>query len=191
MIAFFYLFAFVIVLSSLLAVLNKNPVHSVLYLILTFISTSGLFIVMKAEFIAMVLAIVYVGAIAVLFLFIVMMLPIKHEEESPGFSKNYLLIILICISLASWIIYSGSQPIARVLLLPIPVTVQYLGSVLYTKYIYIFQLAGVILLVAMVASISLTLHKSKNIKRQSIRKQLSRSSKIKLIDVESGKGVDI
>lgn len=191
MLAFFYLFAFAIVLSSLFAVLSKNPVHSVLYLILTFICTSGLFIVMSAEFIAMVLTIVYVGAIAVLFLFIVMMLPIKQEEESSRFSKNYLVIILICTSLAAWIIHAGSQPMARLLIMPVPVSINYLGSVLYTKYIYIFQLAGIILLVAMIASISLTLHKTKNIKRQSIRKQIARSSKIKLIEVESGKGVDI
>ena len=191
---FFYLFAGICCLAGLMVVSSRNPVHSVLFLILAFFNAAGLFILLNAEFLAMLLVVVYVGAVAVLFLFVVMMLDINYSELREGFQKYRSLGLLIGAVLlvelfATFFEYSGN-----VKSLPSPGAVhntKELGQVIYTDYIYLFQLAGLILLVAMIGAIALTLRKRSGVRKQVIADQNSRTraETVKLAKVETGAGV--
>lgn len=192
---FFYLFALVICLSGLMVISSRNPVHSVLFLILAFFNAAGLFILLNAEFLAMLLVVVYVGAVAVLFLFVVMMLDINFSELREGFQRYRplgLVIggILIAELIATFFEYSDMSKS-----LPAQQGVhntRALGQVIYTEYIYLFQLAGLILLVAMVGAIALTLRRRSGVRRQVISEQNSRTRQetIRLAKVQSGKGAE-
>ena len=192
---FFYLFATATCLASLMVVSSRNPVHSVLFLILAFFNAAGLFILLQAEFLAMLLVVVYVGAVAVLFLFVVMMLDINFVELREGFQKYRTLGIVIGVVLLAELFTtffqlasdSGSLPKAT----GIHNTAQ-LGRVLYTEYIYLFQLAGLILLVAMIGAIALTLRSRPGVKRQIIADQNSRRREdtVRLAKVKSGEGAE-
>ena len=197
----FYIFSFVMLLSSLMVISTKNPVHSVLFLILAFLNAAGIFVILHAEFLAMILIIVYVGAVAVLFLFVVMMLDIKTTIEKSNILQYMpiglfigfvfiaeLVIVLINTKLELSNMQILSNPLNKFVELS---NTKAIGSILYTDYILHFQLAGVILLVAMIGSIVLTLRERTGVKRQSVVEQLSRSSKIDLVDVESNKGIDV
>ncbi len=181
--AFFYLFAGVTVASAFMVVTSRNPVHSVLFLILTFVNAAGLFMLLGAEFLAMLLIVVYVGAVAVLFLFVVMMLDVDFAEFRQGF-LNYLPIgaliglifaVELLLVVGAWVIDPKivSAPVA-----PIPANLTNtaaLGQVLYTQYIYYFQAAGLVLLVAMIGAIVLTLRERVGIKRQDVTQQNART----------------
>ena len=198
----FYLFSAVILLSSLMVISSKNPVHSVLFLILTFFNAAGLFVILHAEFLAMILIIVYVGAVAVLFLFVVMMLDVnftKSKENVLHYMPFGLFIGAVFVCELIIVLINSKLDLANIQILSNPFTnfsnmtnTQALGSVLYTDYILYFQLSGVILLVAMIGSIVLTLRDRTGVRRQIIGKQLERdSSSTVLKEVESGEGVDI
>ena len=191
---FFYLFATICCLSGLMVVSSRNPVHSVLFLILAFFNAAGLFILLNAEFLAMLLVVVYVGAVAVLFLFVVMMLDINYSELREGFQKYrplglFIGAVLLVELFATFFEYSGN-----IKSLPSPGDVhntKALGQVIYTDYIYLFQLAGLILLVAMVGAIALTLRKRTGVRKQVIADQnaRTRAETVKLAKVETGAGV--
>ena len=198
----FYLFSAVILLSSLMVISSKNPVHSVLFLILTFFNAAGLFVILHAEFLAMILIIVYVGAVAVLFLFVVMMLDVnftKSKENVLHYMPFGLFIGAVFVCELIIVLINSKLDLANIQILSNPfanfsnmTNTQALGSVLYTDYILYFQLSGVILLVAMIGSIVLTLRDRTGVRRQIIGKQLERdSSSTVLKEVESGEGVDI
>lgn len=198
---FFYIFALLLVVSSLIVVSVKNPVHSVLWLIFAFFNAAGLFILLGAEFIAMTLVIVYVGAVAVLFLFIVMLLDINFIKLKEGFRDNLPLCILIALILLAdlFLMVTKSTPISNTVSLDLAATnfsglsnSHALGSVLYTKYAPVFLIAGLILFVAMISAIILTNRTKQNIKRQNAFTQYNRSvqDSVKLVQVEIGKGVE-
>ena len=180
---FFYLFAAVCVASAVMVIVSKNPVHSVLYLILAFVNASGLFVLMGAEFLAMILVVVYVGAVAVLFLFVIMMLDVDFTELREGFIQ-YLPVGLVIggiflfellLTVSYWVI-NPTTPKAITAAIPTNVTnTEALGLVLYTKYIHYFQLSGMILLVAMIGAIVLTLRHKVSVKRQDINVQNART----------------
>ena len=196
---FFYLFAGICVASAVMVIAARNPVHSVLYLILAFVNASGLFVLMGAEFLAMILIVVYVGAVAVLFLFVVMMLDVDFAELKHGVLQYLPVGILIGgIFLAELLLVVGGWAIgphvAGAIAAPIPANVtntEALGLVLYTRYVYFFEAAGLILLVAMVGAIVLTLHHKERAKRQSIPTQNARTPamSIEVIKVRSGQGL--
>ena len=197
---FFYLFAGVCIASAIMVVAARNPVHSVLFLILAFVNAAGLFVLMGAEFLAMILIVVYVGAVAVLFLFVVMMLDVDFTELRQGF-LNYLpigglvgvvLLVELVFGVIGWVI---SPNVPKAITAPIPPAsaasnTQALGLVLYTRYVYFFEAAGVILLVAMIGAIVMTLH-HKEVRRQNIGEQVARrrSSAIDIVKVKSGQGL--
>ena len=197
----FYIFSFVMLLSSLMVISTKNPVHSVLFLILAFLNAAGIFVILHAEFLAMILIIVYVGAVAVLFLFVVMMLDIKTTIEKSNILQYLpigLFIGFVFIAELVIVLINTKLELSNMQILSNPLNkfaelsnTKAIGSILYTDYILHFQLAGVILLIAMIGSIVLTLRERTGVKRQSVVEQLSRSSKIDLVDVESNKGVDV
>ena len=192
---FFYLFAVVTCLSGLMVVTARNPVHSVLFLILAFFNAAGLFILLQAEFLAMLLVVVYVGAVAVLFLFVVMMLDINFVELREGFQKYRTLGIVICIILLAELFTTFFQLTSDSGALPEATGVHntaQLGRVLYTEYVYLFQLAGLILLVAMIGAIALTLRSRPGVKRQNISTQNSRRREhtVRLAKVNSGEGAE-
>jgi NADH-quinone oxidoreductase subunit J len=183
---FFYLFAGVCVASAVMVIVSRNPVHSVLYLILAFVNAAGLFLLMGAEFLAMILIVVYVGAVAVLFLFVIMMLDVDFAELREGFLE-YLPIGLVigAIFLAELLLIGGSWVInpgtAKQITAAIPANVsntEALGLVLYTRYIHYFQMAGMVLLVAMIGAIVLTLRHKANVKRQDINVQNARTPEL-------------
>ncbi len=183
--AFFYLFAILAVASATMVIVAKNPVHAVLFLILTFFNAAGLFILLGAEFLAMLLVIVYVGAVAVLFLFVVMMLDVDFAELKAGFIKNAPLGLLVggivLVELA-FLFSAGGFGIgkAQSLASPAPEGVsntEALGQIIYTKYVYFFEAAGLVLLVAMIGAIVLTLRHKEGVKRQSISAQVARGPK--------------
>ncbi len=197
----FYLFAFVTIAAGVMVIAARNPVHSVLFLILAFFNSAGLFVLMGAEFIAMILVVVYVGAVAVLFLFVVMMLDINFVEMRQGFLQylplgaliGLILLIELALVAGAWVISPEAESVAAV---PIPPVEQVhnteaIGNVLYTDYIYLFQAAGLVLLVAMIGSIVLTLRQREGVRRQSIRRQVSkrRNETIEVKDVPSRTGV--
>jgi len=197
----FYLFAFVTVASGLLVISAKNPVHSVLWLILAFFSAAGLFVLMGAEFLAMLLIIVYVGAVAVLFLFVVMMLDINFVELRQGFLQYLPLGAMIgLILLAEMVTLAGAwvfaDDVAKNVAAPTPAladvtNTEALGQVLYTNYIFIFQTAGLILLVAMIGAIVLTHRNRPGVRRQNIVAQVGRRPEdaFELVDMKPGEGV--
>jgi NADH-quinone oxidoreductase subunit J len=173
----------------------KNPVHAVLFLILAFFNAAGLFIMLGAEFLAMILVVVYVGAVMVLFLFVVMMLDVDFAELRAGFIKylpvgatvGLLLLVELIFVLSAWVVSPASLPQA-----PIPQSMSNtaaLGEILYTKYVYLFEAAGLILLVAMIGAIVLTLHHKEGVRRQSIAAQVRRRSSVELVKVQSGSGL--
>jgi len=200
---FFYLFASICVASAVMVVASRNPVHSVLFLILAFVNAAGLFVLMGAEFLAMILIIVYVGAVAVLFLFVVMMLDVDFAELRQGF-LNYLpiggvigivfFIELVMISvLGTGVVNTGA---GKAIADPIPplaevTNTEALGLVLYTRYVYYFQAAGLVLLVAMIGAIVLTLRHKPNVKRQNIADQVARTkaTAIEIRRVRPGQGI--
>ncbi|MDC0461522.1 NADH-quinone oxidoreductase subunit J [Alphaproteobacteria bacterium] len=190
---FFYLFASITCLSGLMVISSRNPVHSVLFLILAFFNAAGLFVLLGAEFLAMLLVVVYVGAVAVLFLFVVMMLDINYAELRDGFQRYLPLGLgvggLLLIEILFVFFNSENMPQTVPVLNEVSNT-RALGLVLYTDYIYLFQLAGLILLVAMIGAITLTLRKRENVRRQSISKQneRSREESIEIVSVTSGSG---
>ena len=195
----FYAFAFVTIAAGVMVVSSRNPVHSVLYLILAFFNAAGLFVLIGAEFIAMILVVVYVGAVAVLFLFVVMMLDINFVELRQGFMQylpiGALLGLILLVELFFVIgIWSFSED-GSMLTAAIPVqkitNTHALGNVLYTKYVYLFQAAGLILLIAMIGAIVLTLRSRPGVRKQKIADQLSRRSEdvLDVVKVKEGEGV--
>jgi NADH-quinone oxidoreductase subunit J len=198
---FFYLFAGVTVASAVMVIAARNPVHSVLFLILAFVNAAGLFVLMGAEFLAWILIIVYVGAVALLFLSVVMMLDVDFTALRRGV-LSYLpvgaligavLLIELLIVVGAWAV---GPDVAKAITAPIPPpsqvsNTQALGLVLYTNYIYFFQAAGIILLVAMIGAIVLTLHHKPNVRRQVIAQQVARSkaTAIEIVKVKPGQGL--
>ena len=197
----FYLFSAILLLSSLMVISTKNPVHSVLFLILAFLNAAGIFVILHAEFLAMILIIVYVGAVAVLFLFVVMMLDFKTSLEKDNILQYMpigLLIGLVFIAELVIVLINTRLDLSNIQILSNPLdnfsdqsNIEAIGSILYTNYVLYFQLSGVILLVAMVGSIVLTLRDREGVKRQIVSEQVDREGKIELVDVKSGEGVDI
>ena len=196
---FFYLFAGICVASACMVIAARNPVHSVLYLILAFVNAAALFVMMGAEFLAMILIVVYVGAVAVLFLFVVMMLDVDFAELKQGVLQYLPLGMLIgAIFLAELLLVVGAWVIGpglpQAISSPIPATItntEALGRVLYTQYVYYFQASGVVLLVAMIGAIVLTLRHKPNIKRQNISDQVARTkaTAMDVRQVKSGQGL--
>ncbi|HVG50375.1 MAG TPA: NADH-quinone oxidoreductase subunit J [Xanthobacteraceae bacterium] len=196
---FFYLFAGICVASAFMVIAARNPVHSVLYLILTFVNAAALFMLLGAEFLAMILIVVYVGAVAVLFLFVVMMLDVDFVELRQGF-LNYLPIggLVGLIVLVELVLVLGAAVIGpgvpKVIAAPIAndiTNTEALGLVLYTRYIYFFQAAGLVLLVAMIGAIVLTLRHRPNVKRQNVAEQNARTREtaIEIRQVRPGQGI--
>ncbi len=195
---FFYLFALLAIASAMLVILSRNPVHSVLFLILCFFNAAGLFILMGAEFLAMILVVVYVGAVAVLFLFVVMMLDVDFVKLREGMA-SYLPIggIIGLIVLAELAMVLGTWSLAPDTIktsAPTPTTItntQAIGEILYTKYVYFFEAAGLILLVAMIGAIVLTLRHKPGIKRQNIADQVARTPEtaMEIRKVKPGQGI--
>ena len=202
---FFYIFSIIAIISAIMVTASKNTVHSVFFLILDFISISCLFIMIGAEFLGMIMLIVYVGAVAVLFLFVVMMLNVAQQKNQWFLSKSSsghipigliisaIIFFELIIVVGGWkyktnIMSSGSLPIDQN-----TTNTHELGNVMYTDYVLYFQLSGMILLLAMMGAIILTYRKRENIKRQSYFKQVSRekSSSVELKDAEFDKGVKI
>ncbi|MCB1358751.1 MAG: NADH-quinone oxidoreductase subunit J [Maritimibacter sp.] len=194
----FYVLALVLLTGGLFTVVSRNPVHSVLWLITAFVGATGLFVLLGAEFLAMLLMIVYVGAVAVLFLFVVMMLDVDFAELKAGMAQYLPIGLLIGVVLlvelgmvfGTWITSDGITPLAQPVLSEIPNTEQ-LGMVIYTDYLLLFQLAGLVLLVAMIGAIVLTIRHRKDIKRQNVISQMHRDPKaaIKMVDVKPGQGL--
>ena len=198
----FYFFSFIAVFSALMVISSKNPVHSVLFLILSFVSASGLFVLLGAEFLAMILIVVYVGAVAVLFLFVVMMLDINFVKLREGFLQylpfGALLGIVLLIELIMIFLSDNLTDITLTEYNALPAFKQIentkeLGSVLYTKYFYLFQLSGLILLVAMIGSIVLTLRQRTGVKKQLIPQQINVDAKraIEKKKIKIGSGVNV
>ncbi|HEX2216719.1 MAG TPA: NADH-quinone oxidoreductase subunit J [Xanthobacteraceae bacterium] len=199
--AFFYLFAGVCVASAFMVIAAKNPVHSVLFLILAFVNAAGLFVLLGAEFLAMILVVVYVGAVAVLFLFVVMMLDVDFAALRQGF-LHYLpvggligvvFLVELLLVVGAWAIGPG---VPRTIAAPIPpietvTNTEALGLVLYTRYVYFFQAAGLVLLIAMIGAIVLTLHHRRYVKRQDISEQVARTpaSAVEIRQVKPGQGI--
>jgi NADH-quinone oxidoreductase subunit J len=194
----FYMFAGVTVASGVMVISARNPVHSVLFLILAFFNSAGLFVLLGAEFLAMILVVVYVGAVAVLFLFVVMMLDINFVELRQGFLQYLPIGALIAIVLLAELVFviggyasTGdggaifSQPAGDM------TNTAAIGNELYTKYVYLFQAAGMVLLVAMIGAIVLTLRKREGVRRQRIAAQVARTraEAVRIEKVEPGKGV--
>jgi NADH-quinone oxidoreductase subunit J len=197
---FFYLFALVAVASAFMVIAARNPVHSVLFLILTFFNAAGLFLLTGAEFLAMILLVVYVGAVAVLFLFVVMMLDVDFASLKQGALQYAPVGALVGIILVAELVvvlggYALTPELATEIAMPIPPLTERqntaaLGDVLYTDYIFFFQIAGMVLLVAMVGAIVLTLRHKEGVKRQDIAVQVARGrGEVEVRKVETGKGI--
>ena len=195
---FFYLFASICIASAFMVIAAKNPVHSVLFLILAFVNASGLFLLMGAEFLAMILVVVYVGAVAVLFLFVVMMLDVDFAELRQGFLQylpvgalvGLVFLVEILFVAVTWTFGPG---VPRAIAAPIPEGITNTGAiglVLYTRYLYFFQASGLILLVAMIGAIVLTL-RHKSVKRQNVAEQVARTkaTAMEIKKVASGQGL--
>ena len=194
----FYLFSAVMLTSAFMVIAARNPVHSVLFLILAFFNAAGLFVLLGAEFLAMILVVVYVGAVAVLFLFVVMMLDIDFAELKRG-AQQYVLvgagvgIVLLLELIGSASLWKFSTGSTQALAHPTPVGVsntEALGRILYTDYIYYFQIAGLVLLVAMIGAIVLTLRHRPGVRRQNIGMQNARvaGDSMIVVDVKPGQG---
>ncbi len=200
--AFFYLFAILCVASGAAVITARNPVHAVLFLILAFFNAAGLFVLMGAEFLAMLLVVVYVGAVAVLFLFVVMMLDVDFAELRAGYIKNapmglivagvVLLELILLFAFRDASLGIGGKVAAAMPAADGQVSnIEALGRIIYTTYIYFFQLAGLILLVAMVGAIVLTLRHKESVKRQSISAQVGRrrETAVEVVKVAPGNAV--
>ena len=202
---FFYLFSTITVFSAIMVTISRNTVYSVFFLILVFISISILFIMIGAEFLGMIMLIVYVGAVAVLFLFVVMMLNVTQKQikffkkksiinnKSVGLIIGIIIFLELVIAVGGWKYKDSFIPLSSVDPYLNISNTHALGKVLYTDYIHLFQISGMILLVAMIGAITLTFNRRENIKRQSYFKQIQREkeSSISLVEVESEKGVKI
>jgi NADH-quinone oxidoreductase subunit J len=196
---FFYLFSAVCVASAFMVIAAKNPVHSVLFLILAFVNASGLFVLMGAEFLAMILIVVYVGAVAVLFLFVVMMLDVDFTELRQGLLQYLPVGVVVgIIFLAELLLVVGAWAIGpnqpQAISAPIPsglTNTEALGRVLYTQYVYYFQASGLVLLIAMIGAIVLTLRHKANVKRQNVAEQVARTKEtaVEVVKVQSGQGL--
>ena len=196
---FFYLFATICVGAAFMVIAVKNPVHAVLFLILAFFNAAGLFVLLGAEFLAMILVVVYVGAVLVLFLFVVMMLDVDFAALRAGFIKylpvgaiiGLLLLVELVLIVGAWVaspdlaVQAPTPPIADI------GNTEAIGLILYTRYVYLFEAAGLILLVAMIGAIVLTLQHKRNVRRQSVAKQVARTREesVELAEVESGRGL--
>ena len=198
-VAAFYLFSLVAVASAFMVVTARNPVRAVLFLILAFFSAAGLFVMLGAEFLAMLLVVVYVGAVAVLFLFVVMMLDVDFVELKQGFLSYLPLGALIGIVLAAELAIIGlnwnaSETATALRAAPTPEgmsNIEALGLLLYDDYVYFFQAAGLVLLVAMIGAIVLTLRHKPHVKRQQAHAQIGRRREdgVEIVDVKSGQGI--
>ncbi len=196
---FFYLFSGVCIASALMVIASRNPVHSVLFLILAFVNAAGLFLLLGAEFLAMILVVVYVGAVAVLFLFVVMMLDVDFAELRDGFLQylpvgaliGIVLLAEILLVVGAWTIGGGTPRVAAAPITAGVSNTEAIGLVLYTKYIYYFQAAGLVLLVAMIGAIVLTLRHKEGVKRQNISDQVARTpaTAIEVRKVQPGQGL--
>jgi NADH-quinone oxidoreductase subunit J len=193
----FYAFAAVLIGSAVMVVTSRNPVHSVLFLILAFFNAAGLFLLAGAEFLAMILVIVYVGAVAVLFLFVVMMLDIDFSRLREGFQRyapvgaliGLVLLVQLVMVMIGWRMAPGAMAL-RLNETPSDIpNAQALGRILYTDYIYLFQGCGLILLVAMIGAIVLTLRDKPNSKRQNIAEQIARAGSVTNVAVPTGAGL--
>ena len=197
----FYAFSTVLVVAALLVTLSRNPVHSVLWLILAFLSAAGLFVMLGAEFVAMLLIIVYVGAVAVLFLFVVMMLDIDFAQLKGEMAKymplglliGVVILMQLTLGVGAWVKADGAMGL-RAAVTPDAAQVENtraLGLLIYDKYILLFQLSGLILLVAMIGAIVLTLRHRKDVKRQNVLHQMWRdpAKAMELKDVKPGQGL--
>ena len=194
----FYAFAAVLIASAAMVVTSRNPVHSVLFLILAFFNAAALFLIAGAEFLAMILVIVYVGAVAVLFLFVVMMLDVDFARLREGFQRyaplgavvGGILFLELVLVLSAWTFAGDAQELRMA---PAPAdgvsNAEALGRILYTDYVYLFQAAGLILLVAMIGAIVLTLRERSSTKRQDIAEQIARAGSVNLRPVPSGAGL--
>jgi NADH-quinone oxidoreductase subunit J len=201
--AFFYLFAGIAIASAFMVITSRNPVASVLFLILTFVNAAGLFVLMGAEFLAMILVVVYVGAVAVLFLFVVMMLDVDFAQLRQGFQQylpigaliGAIFLIELLLVVGSWTIDPGMMqaPLGPLANVEGVTNTQMLGRVLYTDYVFYFQLAGLILLVAMIGAIVLTLRDRPGVKRQNISVQNARTQEmaVETRKVPSHQGVEV
>jgi len=201
----FYIFSFVAISSAIMVVASKNTVHSVFFLILDFISISCLFIMIGAEFLGMIMLIVYVGAVAILFLFVVMMLNVAQQKNEwftssdssthipIGLLVSLIIFFELIIVIGGWKYKPDLVDSISIKINPTITNTQSLGNVIYTDYIHLFQLSGMILLVAMIGAIVLTFRKRSGVKKQSYFKQISREKKesVELVEVESNKGVKI
>ena len=199
---FFYFFSFIAVVSAIMVTVSKNTVHSVFFLILDFISISSLFIMIGAEFLGMIMLIVYVGAVAVLFLFVVMMLNVAKQKNTwfksstnsahipIGLLVSIIIFFEVIIVIGGW---KYKPELTNKIIVSDVTNTHSIGNVLYTDYIHLFQLSGMVLLVAMIGAIVLTFRKREGIKRQSYFKQLSRERNdgVSLVNVKSHQGVKI
>jgi len=202
---FFYTFSLIAIISAIMVIVSKNTVHSVFFLILDFITISCLFIMIGAEFLGMIMLIVYVGAVAVLFLFVVMMLNITEQltkrssrkglinNISVGSIVGVIIFLELLVVVGGWKYKGTFVPLSTINLNLDMSNTHALGNVLYTDYIHLFQISGMILLVAMIGAITLTFSRRENIKRQSYFNQIQREkdSAVSLVEVESGKGVKL
>jgi NADH-quinone oxidoreductase subunit J len=196
---FFYLFAITCVGAAFMVIAVRNPVHAVLFLILAFFNAAGLFVQLGAEFLAMILIVVYVGAVLVLFLFVVMMLDVDFAELKAGFLKylpvgatvGLLLLVELILIVGVWVTapelssQAPTPPASEIS------NTEAIGLILYTRYVYLFEAAGLILLVAMIGAIVLTLHHKRDVRRQNVAAQVGRTRKesVELVDVDSGRGL--
>jgi len=192
----FYAFAAVLVAAALGVITSRNPVHSALFLVLAFFTSAAIWLLLEAEFLAIVLVLVYVGAVMVLFLFVVMMLDINLEELRKGFTRYAPLGVLIALVMVAeiinviWVKRLGQQAISGSAPLPVDYSnTKALGAILYTKYVYPFEIAAVILLVAIVAAIALTMRRRVGLKKQNISQQIAvqRKDRVRIVKVESEK----
>ena len=195
----FYIFSIVTVAAAFMVIASKNPVHSVLFLILAFFNAAGLFVQLGAEFLAMILIVVYVGAVLVLFLFVVMMLDVDFAVLKAGFLKylpvgatvGLLLLVELVLIVGTWITAPDITAQA-----PTPPAsdisnTEAIGLILYTRYVYLFEVAGLILLVAMIGAIVLTLQHKRDLRRQKVSSQVGRTREagVELVEVDSGRGL--
>ena len=200
---FFYFFSTITVFSAIMVIASRNTIYSVFFLILVFITVSILFIMIGAEFLGMVMLIVYVGAVAVLFLFVVMMLNISEQTTkrpsrkglinnvTVGSIVGLIIFLELLVVVGGWKYKGNFTPLSDTTINPDLSNTHALGNIIYTEYIYLFQISGMILLVAMIGAIALTFSKKENIKRQNYFQQIQRekSSSISLVSVESDKGI--
>ncbi len=194
---FFYLFAAVLVGSGFMVIASRNPVHAVLFLILAFFNAAGLFILLGAEFLGMMLIVVYVGAVMVLFLFVVMMLDVDFAELRAGFLRympigatvGIIMLLELIFVITAW--FAAPDVVQTVAAGPQLHNTHARGRVLYTAYVYLFEAASLILLVAMIGAIVLTLHHRENVRRQDPSKQVARDPKkaVEVVQVPSRKGL--